>query len=106
MAEGFTESVTIDEGYAGDIRTQLHFESDGGLVVQKTFDAAPHLEYAAKARADTQGMRWGEGKLVGHIPDIFYAPICAIKDRKEREKAVRLFFQENPAFVMFDKYKS
>lgn len=99
----FTESVTIDEGYAGDIRTQMHFESDGGIVVQKTFDAEPHLQYAKDARDATQGMNWGSGRMVCHIPDIYYAPIAAIKDRKEREKAVRLFMAENPAFVMFDR---
>lgn len=104
MADGFCENVTVDEGYTGDIRTQLHFEGDS-LIVQKTFDAAPHLEYAANARRDTQGKNWGDGRMVGHIPDIYYAPIMQIKDRKEREKAVRLFFQENPAFVMFDRYK-
>ena len=103
MADGFTEGVTVDEGIERGIRTQMHFESDGGIVVQKTFDAEPHLDYAKQARLDTQGMNWGNGRLVGHIPDIFYAPICAIKDRKEREKAVRLFFQQNPAFIMFDK---
>lgn len=100
----FTESVTIDEGYAGDIRTQMHFESDGGIVVQKTFDAEPHLQYAKDARDATQGKSWGEGRMVGHIPPLFYAKISMIKDRAEREKAVRLFFQENPAFVMFDRF--
>lgn len=104
MAEGFSESVTVDEGYTGDIRTQMHFESDGGIVVQKTFDAAPHLKYAEEARIATQGKNWGEGRLVGHIPDLYYAPIAAIKDRQEREKAVRLFFQQHPAFIMFERF--
>lgn len=102
MAEGFCENVSIDEGVTNGIRTQLHFEGEE-LIVQKTFDAAPHLQYAKDARDATQGQRWGEGRLVGHIPDIFYAPIAALKDRKEREKAVRLFLQQNPAFVMFDR---
>jgi len=105
MAEGFSENATVDEGVnANGIRTQLHFEGDD-LIVQKTFDAAPHLAHAAHAREQTQGMKWGEGRFVGHIPAIYYAPICAIKDPEQRAKAVRLFFSENPAFRMFDKYK-
>ena len=48
-------------------------------------------------------MNWGEGKLIGHIPDVFLAPIIVIKDRKEREKAIMRFLRENPALVMFDK---
>lgn len=104
MAEGFCESVTVDEGYVGDIRTQMHFESDGGIVVQKTFDAEPHLKYAQEARLATQGKNWGEGRMIGHIPDIYYSPIAAIQDKAEREKAVTRFFQENPAFIMFERY--
>lgn len=105
MADGFTESVTIDEGVDHQgIRTQFHFESDGGIVVQKTTDLAPHLEYAANARRETQGMNWGEGKFVGHIPPLDYFRISQIRDRKEREKAVRLYFQERPALVMFDRF--
>lgn len=99
----FTENVTVDEGVVNGIRTQVHFEGND-ITVQKTFDAAPHLEYAAAARRDTAGKSWGEGRLVGHIPDLYLAPILAIKDRKEREKAVRLFFQEHPALIMFDKF--
>ena len=100
----FTENVTIDEGVVNGIRTKMHFEHDGGIVVQKTFDAEPHLTYAADARRDTAGMNWGEGRMVGHIPDLYLAPILAIKGKAEREKAVKLFFQQNPAFVMFDKF--
>lgn len=104
MADGFTESVTIDEGVNSQgIRTQFHFESDGGLVLQETFDAAPHLEYAKRARESTEGKNWGEGRLVGHIPPMFYKKIMTIKDRDEREKAIWRFLQENPAFKMFHK---
>jgi hypothetical protein len=61
------------------------------------------LKYAEHARQSTSGMNWGEGKLIGHIPDVFLAPIIVIKDRKEREKAIMRFLRENPALVMFDK---
>lgn len=104
MADGFCENVAIDEGVVNGIRTQLHFEGDS-IITQKTFDAEPHLEYAKAARLATEGQSWGEGKLIGHIPDLFYVPISQIKDRKEREKAINLFFQQNPAFIMFDRYQ-
>ncbi len=100
---GFSENVTVDEGTEQGVRTQLHFEGDE-LIVQKSFDAAPHLEYAKNARIQTAGMNWGEGRMVGHIPPAFLGPIMAIKDRKEREKAVRIFLQSNQDFVMFDRY--
>jgi len=105
MADGFCENTTVDEGIAQGIRTQLHFEG-GDLIVQKTFDAEPHLQYAKEARLATQGMNWGDGRMIGHIPQIFYAQICAIRDRTEREKAVTRFFQENPAFIMFERFKA
>jgi len=100
---GYSENVTIDEGVENGIRTQLHFEGED-LIVQKTFDADPHLRYAENARIQTQGMNWGEGRIVGHIPDVFLAPILAIKGKKEREKAARAFLQEHQQFVMFDRY--
>jgi hypothetical protein len=95
---------TIHEGtsQATGITTRAHFE-DESIVIQKTFDAEPHVEYAKRAREATQGQRWGEGKLIGHIPPAFYAQTMLIRDPQEREKAVLRFFQENPAFVMFDK---
>jgi hypothetical protein len=49
-------------------------------------------------------MKWGEGKFVCHIPDLYLAPIMAIRDRKEREKAIMKFARENQGFVMFDRY--
>lgn len=104
MADGFTENVSVDEGVdALGIRTQFHFEGSD-ITVQKTYDAEPHLKYAEDARIQTAGQRWGEGRLVGHIPPLEYALIRQIKDRGEREKAIRLFLQTNTKFVMFDKY--
>jgi hypothetical protein len=104
MATGYTESVSIDEGVENGVRTQLHFESSGDIVVQNTIDAEVHLDHAARARASTAGQKWGEGKFVCHIPDVFLAPILAIRDRKEREAAVMKFARENQGLVMFDRY--
>lgn len=95
---------TIVEGFDRNtgILEKTHFEG-GDIIVEKTFDAAPHLEHARHAREATAGMNWGEGRMIGHIPDVYYAPIMVIKDRAEREKAIMTFFRENPAFLMFDK---
>lgn len=98
-------TLTINEGFNPNtgVQSLTHFEDDG-FVVQKTFDAEPHLQYARQAREATEGQRWGEGKLVGHIPPAFYAQILTIRDRDERKRAIQRFFKENPAFVMFDRY--
>lgn len=105
MATGYTESVSIDEGVNEQgVRTQFHFESDGGIVLQKSFDAAPILKEAEEARRDTQGMNWGEGRIVGTIDPVSYGRISQIKDRAERDKAILDYFRERPQFVKFDKY--
>lgn len=102
---GFEENAVIDEGVSrGGVLTQIRFEGDE-VIVAKQFDAAPHLAHAEHARQSTAGKRWGEGRFIGHIPDIYYAQILTIRDRDERKKAVKRFFADNPAFVMFDKYK-
>lgn len=105
MADGFTESVTVDEGINEQgVRTKLHFESDGGLVLQKTFDAAPYLKEAEQARQATSGQGWGEGRIVGTIDPVAYAQISKIKDRQERDKAILAYFRDKPALVKFDGY--
>lgn len=103
---GFEENVSFSDGFdrATGIETFLHFQGDE-FITQKQWDAEPHLQHAADARLATQDKRWGDGKLIGHIPPAFYANICVIKDKAERKKAVSKFFRENPAFIMFDKYK-
>lgn len=102
---GFEENAIVDEGVScGGVHTQIRFEGEE-VIVQKSFDAAPHLAHAAHARQSTDGQRWGEGKLIGHIPPAFYAPILLIKDRQERARAVKRFFAENPAFIMYSGYK-
>jgi hypothetical protein len=105
MADGYTESVTIDEGVNEQgVRTQFHFESDGGIVLQKTFDAAPILKEAEAARQATDGMNWGEGRVVGTIDPVAYGRISKIRDRQERDKAILDYFREKPQFVKFNPY--
>lgn len=96
---------SIDEGtnpHTG-IRTQIHFEGDQ-VVVQKTYDAEPYLQRVAEMRARNEGKRWGEGKEVGVLPPWEHQRISSIKDDAEREKAMRTFFRENPAFLAYDAF--
>ena len=106
QARGFEENVSVSEGLdkTTGIETILHFEGDE-FITQKKWDAEPHLKHAAIARQSTEGQRWKEGRFIGHIPPAFYAEIMVIKDKDQRTKAVRTFFAENPAFIMFDRYK-
>ncbi len=94
----------IDEGWNPQtgVHTRVHFE-DGQIIHEKTFDAEPYLKAAAEARANSQGQRWGDGRVIGTLPPLALARIQAIKDPDERDKAVITFFRENPAFVKFDK---
>lgn len=95
----------IDEGtnpHTG-IRTQIHFEGDQ-VVVQKTYDAEPYLQRVAEMRARNEGKRWGEGKEVGVLPPWVLQKIAPISDDAERERATRLFFRENPAFLAYDAF--
>ena len=94
---------TIYEGEnAAGVTERTHFEDDS-IVIQKTFDAQPHLEYAQQARESTAGQGWGNGRMIGHIPPAFYGQLLLIEDPKDRQKAVMTFLRENPAFVMFDR---
>ncbi|VTU37030.1 hypothetical protein [Variovorax sp. PBL-E5] len=101
---GYEENVTVDEGVSAQgVRTQLHFEGDS-LIVQRSYDAEPHLEYARQAREATEGKRWGEGRLVGHIPAAEYARFLLIRDNAQRHAAIKTWLRENSKFVMFDAY--
>ena len=102
--QGYENTVLSDRfnDHTG-IRTTVSLEGHEAIV-NKAWDAAPHLAHAEHARQSTAGQRWGEGKLIGHIPPAFYAQILVIRDPIERKAAVKRFFQQNPAFVMFDRY--
>lgn len=97
-------TLTISEGVTQGVHTKVHFNGDENIVFEKSFDVEPHLRYAEQAREATAGMNWGDGRLVGHIPDVFLAPLLAIRDRKEREKAIMKWLRENRDFVMFDRF--
>jgi hypothetical protein len=60
--------------------------------------------YAKEAREATEGKRWGEGRLVGHIPPAQYGKFLMIRDGTERKTAIKKWLIENQQFVMFDRY--
>ena len=99
-----TDSFTIDDGYnkVGTFR-KIHVEG-GTVVEEKIYDAQPHLEYAARLREATEGQRWGDGKIVGHIPPAEYARFLLMKDPQEKQKAIRAWLKENTKCVTFDRY--
>ena len=95
----------IDEGIDPDtgIRTQIHFEGDQ-VVIQKTYDAEPYLQRVAEMRARNEGKRWGDGKEVGVLPPWAHNEISLIRDDAKRERAMKLFFRENQAFLAYDAF--
>ena len=95
----------IDEGVNKDtgIRTIYRFEGDQ-VTVQKVYDAEPYLQRVAEMRARNEGKRWGDGKEVGVLPPWVHHKINQIEDDTARERAVKAFFRENPAFLAYDAF--
>jgi hypothetical protein len=105
----YAESVSIVEKEADGtsaVKTTLHFESSGDMVTQRTQDMEPALKHVQIMREqnEAKGSRWGEGRLIGHIPALYYPAIAAIEDRNERNAAIQAFFREHPQFVGFSPY--
>ena len=105
----YAESVSIVEKEAdasSAVKTTLHFEANGDMVTQRTQDMEPALRHVQVMREvnEAQGSKWGEGRLVGHIPALYYPAIAAIKDRDQRAAAIQTFFREHPQFVGFSPY--
>ena len=99
------ESFTMDEGVDNyGTRKQVTFEGDQ-VVTKLTFDAQPFLEQAKAERIQTEGQRWGEGvgTKVGTIPMAVYSQYLGLP-AEERQKFLRNWLRENPAFVTFDKF--
>lgn len=96
---------TIDEGVnpLTGVRTIFHFEGDQ-VVAQKVYDAEPFIRRAQEMRLRNEGKRWGEGKEVGVLPPWVAHKINVIEDSAERERAMKQFFRENPAFLAYDAF--
>lgn len=105
LESGYSENVDIDEGVDPEtgVRTIIKFEGDE-LIIQKQQDMTAALLHVQQMRERNEGKNWGEGREVGYIPPLFYDKICLIRDRKEREKAVKSFFRQNPMFCAYPPY--
>lgn len=101
LAEGI--SIVDHVAPLSGMRRILHFRGDT-LVVENWQDMEPVLAWVQQMRERNEGKSWGEGKEVGHIPDLFYQKIRMIRDPAERSKAVREFFQTYPAFCAYAPY--
>ena len=103
-ARGFRENVSFvdDVSAAGTVR-RIHIEGDT-VTVQRTYDAAPHLEHARQMRDAQDGQRWGEGKFIGHIPAAELARFLTISDPQERQRAMLAWLRENTAYVGFSRF--
>ena len=98
-------TLTIDDGVsrATGVQTRTHFEDDS-IVIQKTLDMEPYVEAARLARERNAGKRWGEGMIVGTIPPHIYGQVLLIRDRQERVKFIRTYFQQNPDLAHYEPY--
>jgi hypothetical protein len=103
MKRGYTENVCLVDDVSDGVVTRLHFEGDS-LIVQRTYDAEPHLARAKLMRDCQDGKPWGQGRHIGHIPPAEYARILKLPTRAARQKAVLAFLRENPAFVGFSRF--
>lgn len=83
------------------IETTVH-RVDGKVSIQKGYDAAPFIDMAAAARANTAGQRWGEMRHVGTIPMAELSKFYRQDGRLDQKRMIA-WLKTNPAFVTFDK---
>lgn len=101
---GYHENVSFNLGEnVYGYRTKVSLEGDQ-IITHKQYDAQPLLDRAQQIREQTEGTRWGEGQFVGTLPMHEAVRILAIRGDKERQKAIRAFFQENPMLCGNSKY--
>ena len=104
MSNEPVESFVLDEGIDPfGIHTQVSFEGDR-VIKKQTYDVEPLLEACKEERNATSGERWGEMRKVGSIPMAVYTRYLSIQGTKERQKFLRKWLKENPAFITFDRY--
>ena len=104
--EKLKESFVLDDGVDQfGTRTKFAFDAlDQSITKVQTFDGTELADACTKLRNATSGERWGEGKHVATIPMAVYGQALAIKDNQERQKFIRKWLAENPAFITFDRY--
>lgn len=98
--ENLAEGISLSSTSASGVTTAITFAGET-VVFRRTQDMEPILRHVQAMRERNAGKRWGEGKEVGHIPELFRAPIQRIADPDERRKRVKQFFKENPDFCAY-----
>lgn len=87
------------------ISTTVHAD-ESRVVLQKTYDAEPLLEYAKGLREATQGKTWGDGRIVGTVPmAVLSQYLRRGLNGKELAKELTAWVRANPAMICFDKFK-
>lgn len=96
------ENQTIDYGVnRAGTHKQVIIE-DGVAIEKTTFDVAPVLQEAKDLREAQEGKRWGEGRVVGKLPQSVLNHITHnIKDRTERDVYIMTWLRANPAFITY-----
>jgi hypothetical protein len=99
------EQVYYEDDAELGITTRVHTDQSK-LVVQKTWDAEPLLDYAQALRQKTSGERWGEGRVIGTVPPaVMYHFVNQGIRGAELAKKLTEWVRENPKFICFDKFK-
>jgi hypothetical protein len=85
-------------------RKQVFIE-DGAAISKITFNADPYLKRAKDLRSAQENMRWGEGKVVGVIPEpvLNYLYLNA-QNEEDRQKASVRWLAANPAYITYPAY--
>jgi hypothetical protein len=103
--ENYSEKTVINEGVdAYGTKKEVIFHGTE-MIVKRSYDAQSIMDECKEQRILTAGDRWGDMKKVGTIPMADYEKFMLIKDQVERRKAVKLFLQQNPNYITFEKYK-
>jgi hypothetical protein len=87
------------------IHTKVH-KDERKVVFEKTYDAEPYLDYAKALREKTSGQGWGEGRIIGTVPEAVVSEFMrkGIKG-KELAKELTAWVRANPKMICFDKFK-
>lgn len=95
------DNQTIDLGDNGlGVHRTVKVE-DGTAFINNVFDVEPVLNEAKQLRDHQEGKRWGDGRVVGKIPQQVYAHILTIPNRVERDVYVMNWLKKNPAFITY-----
>ena len=82
--------------------SKIQIIEDGVAVQKTTFDVEPVLKEAAELRDHQEGKRWGDGRVVGKLPQSVLAHIMNnIPNRVDRDVYVMNWLRQNPAFITY-----